>query len=87
MKETPVWWGSNTPTEYAYQSSIVPPPDMGNRVAVGRPRTYRDRDRERSTLSFNAVLPYQLKLRLAWCGRQTDITKAGVKLTNIVGPT
>ena len=33
----------------------VPPPDTGNRVAVGKKRAYRDR--EKSAIGSNAVLP------------------------------
>ena len=35
----------------------VPPPNIGNRVAVGKPRAYRDRDLEKSALGSDAVLP------------------------------
>ena len=35
--------------------TTVPPPDMGNRVVAGRWRTYRDR--KKSVLGFNVVLP------------------------------
>ena len=42
-----------------HMNITVPPLDIGNRVAVGRPRTYRDRDRnrEKSSLGVDAVLP------------------------------
>ena len=44
---------------YIAINNTVPSPDRGNRVAVGRSRTWRDcdRDREKSALGFNAVLP------------------------------
>ena len=53
----------------------VPPLDIGNRVTVGRPRTYRDR--EKSAFGFNVVLPNYLKPVgvVQIHGQQTDITK------------
>ena len=59
----------------------VPPPDMGNRVAIGRPRAYRDHDRENQpsvstrfyVINSNrgyAVGAVQIR------GRQTDILSA-----------
>ena len=63
------------------QESIVQSPDMRNRIAVGKPRTYRDRDcdREKSALGFNADLLNSNSGHAVGAvqipGRQTDITK------------
>ena len=40
---------------FAPKRPTVPPPDIGNRVAVGKLRAYRDR--EKSALGSNMVLP------------------------------
>ena len=36
---------------------VVLPPDMGNRIAIGRQRAYRDRDRKKISSRFQPVLP------------------------------
>ena len=86
----------NFPNSASYENEIlslywctVPPPDIGYRVAVGRPRTYRDRDHDhdhytstaiKSVLGFNAVYLINSNRGNAVGavqirGRQTDITK------------